>query len=89
MVLLFSAMGILLWVGVLLAATVLFGIIWLFCKTMRWLIDLTNLLIPPQPAAREIPPDVMPKWNASHRRYADRDLADWQEQFDALNSRRL
>lgn len=103
MVLLFSAMGILLWVAVLLAVMILCGIIWIFCQTMLWLMGLTNLAtrrikaatpkrtLPParKPATREITPDIMPKWNAARRRYVDRDLADWQERFDALNSRRL
>lgn len=33
-------------------------------------------------------PDLIPKWNQAHRRYVDQDLADWQKQFDALNSDR-
>lgn len=115
MVLLFSAMGILLWIAVLLAVMVLCGIIWLFCQMMLWVMDLTqmvthrhkataarrnlpsartpaaskrNVTPAPKPAAREITPDIIPKWNAGHRRYVDRDLADWQEQFDALDSGR-
>lgn len=102
MVLLFSAMGILLWIAVLLAVLVLCGIVWLFCRTMVWLTGLTHLVthpnvavasrqnIPPvpKPALRVATPDLIPKWNAAHRRYVDRDMADWQQQFDALNSRK-
>lgn len=49
---------------------------------------------PPKPAAA--PPaqshshsqsDIWPKWTPSHRLYKDYELALWQEQFDALNSR--
>lgn len=39
MVLLFSAIGLFLWVAVLLAVLVFSGIIWLFCLTMLWLMD--------------------------------------------------
>ena len=31
--------------------------------------------------------DIWPKWTPSHRLYKDYELALWQEQFDALNSR--
>jgi hypothetical protein len=40
MVLFFSAIGIFLWVAVLLAVLVFCGIIWLSCKTILWLMDL-------------------------------------------------
>ena len=119
-------MGILLWVGFLLAAFVFFGVIWLFCQTMLWISGLVSSatrpkavagpnrkvrpaprpvapprnaaparkLPAPKPPAPKLPapeltPDIMPKWNAAHRRYVDRSLADWQEQFDALNRRNL
>lgn len=120
MVVLFSAMGILLWVGLLLAALVFFGVIWVIGQTVIWAVQLVSLLtrpdnslaasnrnvrpapnpaapprdVPPsrtppapKPAARQVTPDIVPKWNAAHRRYVNRDLADWQEQFEALNSR--
>ncbi len=121
MVVLFSAMGILLWIGLLLAAFVFFGVVWLFCQTMLWITGLVSSAArpkvtagpnrnarpaprpvapprsatparkppAPKPPVPELTPDIMPKWNAAHRRYVDRDLADWQEQFDALNRRRL
>lgn len=114
-------MGILLWVGFLFAAFVFFGVVWLFCRTVLWILGLAssasrpmvgagsnrnirpaprpvapprNVPPAPQPAslkppAPEATPDIMPKWNAAHRRYVDRAMADWQEQFDALNRRRL
>ncbi|TLM86027.1 hypothetical protein [Pseudarthrobacter sp. NamE5] len=31
--------------------------------------------------------DIWPKWTPAYRLYKDRELAIWQEQFDALNSR--
>jgi hypothetical protein len=42
------------------------------------------------PRAADVPasPDIWPKWTPAHRRYVDQELALWQEQFDALNSRR-
>ena len=42
------------------------------------------------PRAAEVPApsDIWPKWTPAHRRYVDQELALWQEQFDALNSRR-
>lgn len=47
----------------------------------------------PEPAAAEQPAagtratsDIWPKWTPSRRRDVDRELAHWQEQFDALNS---
>ncbi|TLM81916.1 hypothetical protein FDW83_14360 [Pseudarthrobacter sp. NamE2] len=44
---------------------------------------------PPAPvgAGPTDPSGIWPKWNASHRRYKDQELALWQEQFDALKSR--
>ena len=45
------------------------------------------------PAAPPVRPDardssgIWPKWTPSHRLYKDYELALWQEQFDALNSR--
>jgi hypothetical protein len=126
MVVLFSAMGILLWVGFLLALAVLFGVIWVVGHTIIGIVSLVGLatrpkavagpnrnvrpaprpIAPPRNAtparkphapkppapklpAPELTPDIMPKWNAAHRRYVDRSLADWQEQFDALNRRNL
>ena len=122
MVVLFSAIGILLWVGVLFAVMVLCGVVWLFCQTMLGItafvsaLTRPNRLAPPssrtirpapkpvapprnvpptpkppvqKPAATEVMPDLIPKWTAAHRRYVNQDLADWQKQFDSLNSRRL
>ncbi|WP_181365116.1 hypothetical protein [Arthrobacter sp. HMWF013] len=40
---------------------------------------------PPQTLS---PSDIWPKWTPAHRRYVDEELALWQEQFDALSSRR-
>ncbi|WP_171027158.1 hypothetical protein [Pseudarthrobacter sp. NamB4] len=31
--------------------------------------------------------DIWPKWTPAHRQYKARELAIWQEQFDALKSR--
>lgn len=42
----------------------------------------------PRPAPAPASPDIWPKWTPAHRRYVDEELALWQEQFDALNSRK-
>lgn len=113
---LFPAIGLLLWIAFLFAAWVLCLVLWLLCQIVVWSTDAyawrsrrkkataparnipparkpaaakRNATLAPKPGALEITPDIMPKWNAAHRRYVDRDLADWQEQFDSLNSRRL
>ena len=68
MVLFFSAIGIFLWVAVLLAVLVFFGIIWLSCKTILWLTNLygglsrrkmasaPKRMVPPAPATARTPP---------------------------------
>ncbi|MBT2596271.1 hypothetical protein [Arthrobacter sp. ISL-72] len=100
---LFPAIGLLLWIAALFAGLVLASILWFLCQSMLWLLDLKDLLtrrknaaasrrkVPPahKPAARELTSDMMPKWTAAHRRYVDGQLSHWQEQFDALNSRKL
>lgn len=50
MVVIFSAIGILLWIAVLFAAMVLCGIIWTGCKLILWAMDLKPL--PARPGAR-------------------------------------
>ncbi|MFJ6077060.1 hypothetical protein ACIQC0_01995 [Pseudarthrobacter sp. NPDC092419] len=123
MVLLFSAMGILLWAGFLLAAWLFLGTLLVIGKSIGWSVDLVALLIrrnkmraaskgsvrpaPPRqvapernapparkppaqkPTAQELTQDIMPKWNTAHRRDVDRDLAEWQAQFDALDRRNV
>jgi len=43
----------------------------------------------PSPAPQQTPAsDIWPKWTPSRRNYVDNELALWQEQFDALASRR-
>ena len=37
------------------------------------------------PAQAPASSDIWPKWTPAHRRYADEELALWQEQFDALS----
>ncbi|MDR7161366.1 hypothetical protein [Arthrobacter sp. BE255] len=105
---LFPAIGLLIWIGFLFAVWVLCIILWLLCQTVVWLLDLhagharrtkasgPKRVVPParkaparKPAYRGVTSDIMPKWTPAHRRYVDRDRADWQEQFDTLNSRKL
>ena len=42
---------------------------------------------PPAQSHSHSQSDIWPKWTPSHRLYKDYELALWQEQFDALNSR--
>ena len=114
MVFLIPAAGLLLWIGVLLVAMILSGIVWAVCGVMLVLTGLTRGITgtkprpgaPPKAAAgpttncrraperaaaavqyeSEAASDIWPKWDASHRRYMERELSLWQEQFDALNS---
>ena len=105
---LFAAIGLLMWIGFLFAAWVLCLILWVLCQSVVWLMDLyagharrTKAAAPKRvvqparkaparkPAVREVTSDIMPKWTPAHRRYVARDRADWQEQFDALDSRML
>lgn len=44
--------------------------------------------VAPRPAPAPAPSDIWPKWTPAHRRYVDEELALWQKQFDALNSRK-
>jgi hypothetical protein len=101
---LFPVIGLLLWIAFLFAVMVLAGIVWAVCNSALWLMELKvrlsrpkapvvskrqNVPRVPHPieAARE--PEIWPKWNAAHRQSVDRELSVWQEQFDALTSRRL
>ena len=109
---LFPAIGFLLWLGFLFAVWVLCLILWFLCHIVVWSVDAydwhsrrgkaaaprrklplarkpaaSERKVTPIPAISETTPDIIPKWNAAHRRYVDRNLADWQEQFDALNHR--
>lgn len=34
----------------------------------------------------QVASDIWPKWTAARRQYMDRELSDWQEQFDALDA---
>jgi len=118
MVLIFSAIGIFLWIAVLLVVISFCGLIWGTAKTLSWFTDLadqhsrqkkklvsarpptTTLRAaapvqpkPPKAPAPRVRPEtrdsseIWPKWTPSHRLYKDYELALWQEQFDALNSR--
>ncbi|MEO8283956.1 MAG: hypothetical protein ABI568_11215 [Pseudarthrobacter sp.] len=42
--------------------------------------------VPFQAGSPQLEPDIWPKWTASRREYMDRELALWQQQFDALAS---
>jgi hypothetical protein len=116
--LVFLALGWLAYVGFLLGALVLAGIIWVVCNVVVWLLELNPRLargkpvvqkpavrkpVPrPSPSPRPTPKvapvrdrteahvasDIWPKWTAARRQYMDRELSDWQEQFDALSSRK-
>ena len=119
--LVFAAIGFLLYIALLLAVLVLAGIAWALSSLGLWVLGLkprpsqkkvaTVRRAPPQvrrsvpdqalpsatpqvqaraPRVAEAPAssDIWPKWTPAHRRYADQELALWQEQFDALNSRR-
>lgn len=125
--LVFPAIGLLLWIGFLFSVLVLSGIVWVFCQVV---LGILNVISPPKPkkiaSVRRDPPrlqprgadrtppkaapraalpvrnvaprpvrapapspsDIWPKWTPAHRRYVDEELALWQEQFDALSSRR-
>ncbi|WP_426225068.1 hypothetical protein [Pseudarthrobacter sp. DSP2-3-2b1] len=127
--LVFPAIGLLLWIGFLFAVLVLSGIVWVFCQLV---LGILNVISPPKkktvasvrrvsprvqprgpdraplraapraaPPVRNVAPrppqaapkalspsDIWPKWTPAHRRYVDEELALWQEQFDALSSRR-
>lgn len=107
--LVFLALGWLAYVGFLLGALVLVGIIWVLCNLVLWIMDLKPLLarrklVARKPAASPRPKpivapvrawaeahvasDIWPKWTAARRQYMDRELSLWQEQFDALDSRK-
>lgn len=99
--LVFLALGWLAYVGFLLGALVLVGIIWVLCNLVLWIMDLRPRLTRRKPATiakpnvrpvreraeAQVTSDIWPKWTAARREYTDRELALWQEQFDALNSR--
>lgn len=40
--------------------------------------------VPVQARPPQVEPDIWPKWTPSRRLYMDRELALWQQQFDAL-----
>ena len=129
--LVFPAIGLLLWIGFLFAVLVLCGIVWVFCQLVSGILyviappkqkkiasvrpvpprvqprgpDRASLRATPRAVPRPAPPvrnvasrppqaqapapsDIWPKWTPAHRRYVDEELALWQEQFDALSSRR-
>ena len=105
---LFPAIGLLLWIAFLLACAVLCSVIWVLGRVVLFFMDLKvwhdrrrtpvaskarasapqSPQVPRRPEAQPSP-EIWPKWNAAHRRYVDRDLSAWQEQFDALNWRKL
>ena len=119
--LVFGAIGFLLYIAVLLAVLVLASIVWALASLGLWILGLkprprqkkvaSVRQSPPQvrrrvpvpapprtapqvqskaPRAADVPhtSDIWPKSTPAHRRYVDQELALWQEQFDALNSRR-
>ncbi|HEY9358393.1 MAG TPA: hypothetical protein VIQ52_18990 [Arthrobacter sp.] len=51
----FPAIGLLLWIAFLLVAFVLSGTIWLLCNLIIWLMDLKPRLTGPKPAASSQP----------------------------------
>lgn len=119
MVLIFSAIGIFLWIAVLIVVLTFCGLIWATGKTLSWFLDpadrrsrqkkklagsrppTTTLraaapaqIKPPKAPTPPVRPEtrasseIWPKWTPSHRLYKDYELALWQEQFDALNTRK-
>lgn len=119
--LVFPAIGLLLWIAFLFAALVLCGIVWALCHLALGILSVIErprqkkiagvrrdppqlqrrvpVRVPPRaappvrdraprPAQAPTPSDIWPKWTPAHRRYVDEELALWQEQFDALNSRK-
>jgi hypothetical protein len=128
--LVFPAIGLLLWVAFLFVVMVLAGVVWAASRLALALASFlqrpvqgpvaAGLRTPPQvphplprhhlprpgpppallPNRDRTPPpvhttsqaraqaDIWPKWTPAHRRYVDEELALWQEQFDALSSRR-
>lgn len=40
--------------------------------------------VPVQAGPLQVEPDIWPKWTPSRRLYVDREMALWQQQFDAL-----
>ncbi|MCO4261443.1 hypothetical protein NG697_00520 [Pseudarthrobacter sp. MDT3-26] len=118
--LVFPAIGLLLWIAFLLVVLVLASILWVLSSLVLWITGLkprasqkkvTTAGRDPRRVQRPIPdpaptraappvrdralrpapapasPDIWPKWTPAHRRYVDEELALWQEQFDALNSK--
>jgi hypothetical protein len=125
--LVFPAIGLLLWIAFLFAVLVISSIVWVFCHLVLWIL---NVISPPRPtkvasvrrvptrvqphgpdrappravpraappvskvaprplqAQAPAPSDIWPKWTPAHRRYVHEELALWQEQFDALSSRK-
>jgi hypothetical protein len=119
--LVFPAIGLLLWIAFLLVVLVLASILWALSSLVLWITGLkprpSQEIVasarwdPPQaqrrlpdrappraappvrdrapwPAQAPAPSDIWPKWTPAYRRYVDQELALWQEQFDALNSRK-
>lgn len=99
----FSAIGLLLLIALVLVAMVLCWTIAGLSRLLLRLMDVKPRLTDRNPAAnsrrnvtavqpRALPPatsDIWPKWTESYRQYMDRELFLWQEQFDALNSRNV
>ncbi|MBE4718046.1 hypothetical protein [Pseudarthrobacter sp. AB1] len=106
---LFPAIGLVLWIAFLIVAFVLFATIWGLSNVILRLLGLKPRLTGPQAAASprrnqppvpvpdqarprvpvragppQVEPDIWPKWTPSRRLYMDRELALWQQQFDAL-----
>ncbi|WP_248762095.1 hypothetical protein [Pseudarthrobacter sp. SSS035] len=127
--LVFPAIGLLLWIAFLFAVLVVSGILWVFCQLVLGILTLIErprqkkvtgtrrtpprlqrpapaparpraaspAALPvrhtaPRPARAPAPApassDIWPKWTPAYRRYVDQELTLWQEQFDALNSRK-
>ncbi|GAC1502558.1 MAG: hypothetical protein NVS2B15_25150 [Pseudarthrobacter sp.] len=40
--------------------------------------------VPVRAGPPQVEPEIWPKWTASRKQYVDRELALWQQQFDAL-----
>jgi hypothetical protein len=119
--LVFPAIGLLLWIAFLFVVMVLAGLVWTLSRLALGIASFIQrpdqrqgagiMRTPPQ-IQRRVPyqvqpqalssvrdraprpvqapsqPEIWPKWTPAHRRYVDEELALWQEQFDALNSRR-
>lgn len=102
---LFPAIGLLLWIAFLFIAFVLSGVLWVLCRFILGFVGMLdqaarrqrsvpatprrNVPPPQQPAPSQATFEITPKWTAARRHYVDWELAVWQEQFDALSTRKL